>query len=92
MNNYDGYTESEAMQTARAARMFSAMARNFVLSHTTEQDADDLAALVDVVNASEPLDTVDAQDAARWQDTPEYKEANNASDNFNFDTVQEVEF
>ena len=36
--------------------------------------------------------SVDVQQAHGWQDTPEYKEANKASDKFNFDTVQEVKF
>ena len=31
-------------------------------------------------------------DAQRWQDAPEYKEAQQVSDNFNFDTVTEQEF
>lgn len=53
---YNGYTYDEKDLSARAERMFSAMATNFVLSHTTEQDADDLAALVDVVLSSEPLE------------------------------------
>ena len=35
---------------------------------------------------------VDAVDAQRWQDAPEYKEAQQVSDNFNFDTVTEQEF
>jgi hypothetical protein len=56
-----------------------------------ERDASDLAALVDVVNASEPLN-IDTVDAVQWQDTPEIKEANQASDNFNFDAVKETEF
>jgi hypothetical protein len=56
-----------------------------------ERDASDLAALVDVVNASAPLD-IDTVDAVRWQDTPEIKEANQASDKFNFDAVKETEF
>ena len=33
-----------------------------------EQTADDLAALVDVLNASEPLGSVDVQQAHDWQD------------------------
>jgi hypothetical protein len=35
---------------------------------------------------------VDVQQAGDWQDTPEIKEANQASDNFNFDAVKETEF
>lgn len=38
------------------------------------------------------VDAVDLQQASDWQDTPEYKEAKQASDKFNFDTVQEVEY
>ena len=34
----------------------------------------------------------DVQDAVKWQDAPEYKEAQKVSDNFNFDTVTEQEF
>jgi len=34
----------------------------------------------------------DVQDAVRWQDAPEYKEAQKVSDKFNFDTVKEQEF
>ena len=34
----------------------------------------------------------DVQDAVNWQDAPEYKEAQQISDNFNFDTVTEQEF
>ena len=36
--------------------------------------------------------SVDAVDAQRWQDAPEYKEAQQVSDNFNFETVTEQEF
>ena len=69
---YDGYTESQAITEARAERLFTDYKTHFQLKHTTEQDADDLAALVDVVNASTPLDwyaeaialEADAQD---WQ-------------------------
>ena len=35
---------------------------------------------------------VDVQDAVNWQDAPEYKEAQQVSDKFNFDTVTEQEF
>jgi len=35
---------------------------------------------------------VDAVDAQRWQDAPEYKEAQQIADKFNFDTVVEQEF
>ena len=35
---------------------------------------------------------VDAVDAQRWQDAPEYKEAQQVADKFNFDTVAEQEF
>jgi len=35
---------------------------------------------------------VDVQDAVRWQDAPEYKEAQKVSDKFNFDTVAEQKF
>jgi hypothetical protein len=88
---YNGYTESETMKNARAERLFTDYKTNFQLTHTSEQTADDLAALVDVVNASAPLD-IDTVDAVRWQDTPEIKEANQASDKFNYDAVKETEF
>ena len=35
---------------------------------------------------------VDAVDAQRWQDAPEYKEAQQVADKFNFETVAEQEF
>ena len=35
---------------------------------------------------------VDEVDAVNWQDAPEYKEAQQVSDKFNFDTVAEQEF
>ena len=35
---------------------------------------------------------VDVVDAQRWQDAPEYKEAQQVSDKFNLDTVAEQEF
>lgn len=35
---------------------------------------------------------VDVVDAQRWQDAPEYKEAQHVADKFNFDTVAEQEF
>jgi hypothetical protein len=65
---YNGYTESEAMKTDRAERLFTDYKTNFQLTHTSEQTADDLAALVDVVNASAPLSGVDVQQAGDWQD------------------------
>lgn len=34
----------------------------------------------------------DVQDVERWQDAPEYKEAQQVADKFNFDTVTEQEF
>ena len=89
---YNGYTYDEKDLSARRERIFSDYKTHFQLTHTTEQTADDLAALVDVVNASEPLGSMDVQQASDWQDTPEYKEAHKASDSFNIDTVQEVEF
>jgi hypothetical protein len=55
-----------------------------------ERDADFVAVMVAVVNALEP--GVDVQQAGDWQDTPEIKEANQASDKFDYDAVQEVQF
>jgi hypothetical protein len=64
---YNGYTESEAMKTDRAERLFTDYKTNFQLTHTSEQTADDLAALVDVVNASAPLGDDVSKLVMDWQ-------------------------
>jgi hypothetical protein len=64
---YNGYTESEAMKADRAERLFTDYKTNFQLTHTSERDASDLAALVDVVNASAPLGDDVSKLVMDWQ-------------------------
>ena len=91
---YDGYFESLAQIQARFDRINANMEQLRIRDEMIAEVAPMLELLQSAVAGTFIVDDngVDAVDAQRWQDAPEYKEAQQVADKFNFDTVAEQEF